>query len=140
MTSSMLVLGASLAPSTALPDHPGLLENLEFQAVGLVIVMGALLAMYLLCAGVGAFFQRVERARLAPRPAAQPAPAVASPEAAQATPTATAAAEVPVVVIAAAVAAAVGGKPHRVVSVAPTSAGWSLEGRRQLLISHQLRK
>jgi len=129
MTLFSALLGATLAPSTALPEHPGLLETLEFQGVGLVIVLGALTGIYLLCAGIGVLFERFQRARLAPR---QVAPA---PEATRAR-----RAEVPVVAIAAAVAAVVGGRPHRVVSVATASAGWSLEGRRQQLTSHQLRK
>jgi hypothetical protein len=74
-TLSLLVLGASLAPSTALPERPSLLENLEFQAVGLVIVLGALFTMYLLCALVGRFSAPSAPARA--RPAAQPAPAAA---------------------------------------------------------------
>lgn len=50
-------------------------------------------------------------------------------------------AEVPLAVIAAAVAAAVG-RPHRLVSVdlAPRQLAWSIEGRRQLLTSHQIRR
>ena len=50
----------------------------------------------------------------------------------------TAADDVPVVVIAAAVATVLA-RPHRVVQVRPVTAGWSLEGRRQQLVSHQLR-
>ncbi len=129
MSPLALVLGAAAAPSTALSADPGLLETLEFQAVGLLIVMGTLFLLYLVCAGIGAAFQAAERSR---RPA--PVQPVASSEPADAAP-----ADVPVVLIAAAVAAVVD-QPHRVVKVEPVAAGWSLEGRRQLLTSHQPRK
>jgi hypothetical protein len=134
------------APSTALPEHPSLLENLEFQAVGLVIVMGALTMLYLICAALGALFRQAERAA-ASRAAAK---RVATTHAAAGDRRDDAAdgvddgvggpadAAIPIAVIAAAVAAVVDG-PHRLVKVAPASAGWSLEGRRQLLTSHQLR-
>jgi hypothetical protein len=119
-------------PSTALPEQASILDILEFQGVGLVIVMGALLMMYLLCAAIGLVFQRLERAR---KPRMAPL-GVVSPGGfgtAQASP------DIPLVVIAAAVAA-VEVMPHRIVEVKPASAGWTLEGRRQLLASHLLRR
>ncbi|MGC4120723.1 MAG: hypothetical protein QM765_40325 [Myxococcales bacterium] len=68
-------------------------------------------------------------------------PAAAAAVAASAPGQAPAADEVPVAVIAAAVAAVVD-QPHRVVSVslATRQSAWSIEGRRQLLTSHQIRR
>jgi hypothetical protein len=137
---------AAAAPSTALPEQPTLLENLEFQAVGLVIVLGALTMLYLICAVLGALFRRAESAAAKRESARRAAPmhddgAPASDEAARADDAAAVASaetEIPVVVIAAAVAAVLD-RPRRLVKVVPVSAGWSLEGRRQLLTSHQPR-
>jgi hypothetical protein len=57
---------------------------------------------------------------------------------AEATARAAPAPELPIVVIAAAIAAVLA-RPHRIVQVRHVTAGWSLEGRRQQLVSHQLR-
>ncbi|MBI5547683.1 MAG: OadG family protein [Deltaproteobacteria bacterium] len=133
MSPLAIILGVAGAPSTALPAHPTLLQNLEFQLVGLVIVMGALLLMYLLCAGIGQLFQRAEGVRKVSVRASEHGAT------AQLEPVPAAVDEVPIVAITAAVAAVVEA-PHRVVEVKPVAVGWSIEGRRQLLTSHQLRK
>lgn len=132
--SPLLPAGVLAAAGPALPPNPTLLENLEFQLVGLVIVMGALTALYLLCAAVGRLFTRLE-AR-APAVAGAPASGAQAPAPAplEDAPTAEHAA-----LIAAAVAATVV-QPHRIVAVKPAASGWSLEGRRQLLTSHQLKR
>jgi hypothetical protein len=131
---SLLPRLLAAAPSTALSERPSVLENLEFQAVGLLIVVGALTALYLICGALGFVFRRLEQTRRAP-PLATGAPHAPDPAPAAAAATAE---EVPLVAIAAAVAAVVC-QPHRLVKVAPPPSGWSLEGRRQLLGSHRLR-
>jgi hypothetical protein len=42
-------------------------------------------------------------------------------------------------VVAAAVHSVIGDRPHRVVSVRSTGAGWAQEGRRQIFSSHRVR-
>jgi uncharacterized protein with LGFP repeats len=130
------------------------LDQLQFLTVGLVIVMGALAALWLLCELTGLFFKRAEAAAAArkleaqakaapaataPAKVAEPKPAVAqAAPAAVAAPAAAPAPEaIPLAVIAAAVAAVIDG-PCRVVEVKPASQAWSLEGRRLQLISHRL--
>lgn len=134
MSSHPLLLAA--APTAGLSESSGILETLEFQVVGLVIVLGALATLYLLCAALGWFFRHANRPAATTQAAAQPAgDGVAAPTEVATEP---GDAPAPVVVIAAAVAAVVA-HPHRLLRVSPAPLGWSLEGRRQLLTSHQLR-
>ena len=119
----------------AIGGHPGLWEDLRYQTVGLVVVLGALAAIWLVLEVVGAGFRRLERARAPVRvdPAARP-PAAADEAA------------IPpevVAVIAAAIHASVD-TPHRIVAVqlADQGAGhtaWSVEGRREIYRSHRVR-
>lgn len=121
---------ATLPPSTALPAHPGLWENLEFQLVGLCIVMGALFGLYLLCAAIGRLFQLAGKQAAARAGRRDVADAALS------------AGTVPhehLAVIAAAIAGFVD-EPHRLIEISPTPDGWSAEGRRQQLASHQTRR
>ena len=129
-----VALGAA-APSTALPDHPGLWENVQFQLVGLTIVLGALSCLYLLCAAVGLLFKSAERAGTSPAVAPADGPGeVVAPDASELAPP-----EVLVVVIAAAVAAVLD-EPYRLVSIDPATGAWATEGRRQIFVSHKLRR
>ncbi len=115
-----------------LPDHPTMVESLEYQVVGLVIVLAALAALWAACAIVGALFRAAGSERLEKK--------VESAAGAQATPPEITA------VIAAAIHATLDGR-HRVLSIhlADTHAvesrihAWSMEGRRHVFASHKIR-
>lgn len=132
MSSIVAGLLTGAAMGQALPAHPTLGENLSFQLVGLTIVLGALYVLYLLCAGVGLLFQRLETRQITRGHATATTMAGNEPAIATAPHD-----DVPIAVIAAAVAAAVE-RPHRLLEVRPQPQAWSLEGRRLITTSHQL--
>lgn len=113
----------------ALVDHPGWIENVEFQSVGLAIVMGTLLSLWFLTAAMGWAFRHAT----ALREAKPEVPA----EGTQSLPTQQ---SVPIAVIAAAVATVLDA-PHHIISVRsePDRAAWTLEGRSRHFASHKLR-
>ncbi|HEY3452015.1 MAG TPA: hypothetical protein VGK67_36990 [Myxococcales bacterium] len=123
MTHSILAAAASCldAALAAAPAQAEISRLSMYLPPGIVVVLGLALLVR-------------ELRKSLPEVEASPA---AGPVAEQAS----AAAEVPIAVIAAAVAAAVD-QPHRIVSVSlePRQLAWSIEGRRQLLTSHQIRR
>lgn len=120
-------------PLAALPDHPGLLENLGFQLNGLIVVFTALALIWGLMELLGACFrQRAASAQLratASLPAAAPVP-----------PAETGTPPGHLVVIAAAVHATLGART-RIVALAPhpDAQDWAAEGRRQIFSTRKVR-
>ncbi|MDA3962644.1 MAG: hypothetical protein PF961_17800 [Planctomycetota bacterium] len=100
-------------------------DVIQFEAVGVIIVLGALGSLWILCELIGLVFKRVEAAAAAKRAAAEPE-YVPHEE------------EVPVAAIAAAVAIALD-RPHRIVAIGAGTSGWSAEGRREHFLSHRVR-
>jgi Na+-transporting methylmalonyl-CoA/oxaloacetate decarboxylase gamma subunit len=125
---------ALLLAATATERIP-FLENLNYQAVGMVIVMGALGFLAVAVAGLGRAIRALEQKLAAPVPVV--ALAVTSPG----TSAAAAAADDPKLyaAIIAAVSVSLGAR-HRVISVTPTElSAWSVEGRRSIFQSHRVR-
>lgn len=117
----------------SLPEQPTLVDNLQYQLTGLLVVLFTLGALSLLVALLGRVISAVEARRTPP-----PAPLVPSaPAAAEAMPGPVFAA------IAAAVSTALG--DHRFVirgvqAVDPReNLAWGAEGRRSIYASHQVR-
>jgi hypothetical protein len=107
---------------------------MNYQAVGLLIMLGALVYLWLTV-------NRLSRTlRLLEQRAAHPVPVPPAPSA-LATPPADAIEEGVVAAIAAAVALVVR-RPHRIVAVHPDAEAqhaWSAEGRREIYHSHKVR-
>jgi Na+-transporting methylmalonyl-CoA/oxaloacetate decarboxylase gamma subunit len=121
-------------PLAALPDHPGLLENLGFQLNGLIVVFTALALIWGLMELLGACFrQRAASAQLRAT-ASLPAPAAPPPPVSSDTPPGH------LVVIAAAVHATLGARA-RIVALAPhpDAQDWAAEGRRQIFSTRKAR-
>jgi len=114
-----------------LPTYPNVGESVAYQLTGLFVVFSALGAIWIVMEIVGALFRRLS-------PAPSPPPSPPAPPAT--TPPAVALDPVLAAVIAAAVHHVING-PHRVVAIHPviTSDDWSLEGRRDIFISHRVR-
>jgi hypothetical protein len=126
-------MGTPLFAVVALPDHPTFLESLTYQATGLFVVFTVLGSIWLIMELLGAVFQRVAAAKVAPLAIPCPDGAdVMAPEI--------------VAVIAAASNEALQGQV-RIVSIVPLTSGpdanplppWSGEGRRQHFASHKVR-
>lgn len=105
---------------------------LQFELVGVIIVLGTLTLLWLLCECIGFLFKRAAAA--AERRAAATAAAQAPPPA-----PADDADEIPVAAIAAAVAYALEQRPHRIVAIGAGTSNWSAEGRREHFLSHRVR-
>jgi Na+-transporting methylmalonyl-CoA/oxaloacetate decarboxylase gamma subunit len=130
--------------AATLPRHPELSASIQYQLVGMAVVIGALASLWLVIALIGSAF----RAAVASAPApvdAQGTPV--SPGALSAAPHAGVDPEI-VAVIAAAVHATLGGG-YLVTSIRPVHhvspednvklLAWSAEGRRQIFSSHRIR-
>ena len=117
-----------IAFASALPDHPGWMQDLQYQLTGFLVVIFALGGIALLVWLAGRVF------------AATSAPKKHRDEVA---PSAAAADEIPgpvLAAISAAVSVALEGRHFVVYNVSPTGRGaWSAEGRRAIYGSHQLR-
>ncbi len=121
-----------------LPEFPSVLESLQFQFTGLIVVFVALGSIWGLLETTGWIFRRLTPLQSG-TPAVQPAPA---PSAAATTPGQAVPAEVPpeiLAVIAAAVHVMTDGQPHRIITVTPhdPSFDWAREGRRAIFASHK---
>lgn len=113
--STMIVASLSMEPTVG--------ELLQFALSGLLVVLVALSALALSCAGIGQLLKLFER----PAPVAR-----------MSTSTSDEATDEMVAVIAAAVSTMLD-RPHRIVHVrglTPEDAAWALEGRRQHHSSH----
>jgi len=150
---------AILLTAVSLPAHPKTLECLEFQGVGLIIVLTALAMLWLICELAGTAFrstsvkqvQAMGGGEVFDDEAERGAVDAAIVAAVHATvgPGARIVSATPVgddPAITAAVAAAVGvvvGPGHRVLSVRvmpdPSRAAWAAEGRRQQFESRKVR-
>lgn len=129
--------------ASAFPEYPSLLETARFQLVGIVIVFIALGLIWVAMSVSGMIFRRLpivvkEKGRDA-SPKETPKAAVSGTGDGAASP------EI-VAVIAAAVHVAVQ-QPHRILSIQvtgehgdhPVLQPWSVEGRRQIFLSHRIR-
>lgn len=131
-----------------------LVQDLIYQSVGMMIVLGALLLIFLLLTLTGRWFHALEQ-RPAPLPAGA-SPSASSSAAAPASPIPTAngpdsphstATDPPVTpeefaAIAAAVHSTLGPDYHITsiqTQMSPELAAWAVEGRRQIFLSHKVR-
>lgn len=113
--------------ASALPAHPGWVENLQFQLTGFLVVIFALGAIAVLIWVAGKIFALAASRQSAPMPQTMessdgkiPGPVLAA--------------------ISAAVSATLEGRHFVVYDVAPSGRTmWSAEGRRAIYRSHQLR-
>ncbi len=110
-----------------LPAQPSLSELLEFQATGLVVVVGALALLWFLLELTGAFFRR--RTAL---PASVPVESAVPDDSIN---------QGVVAAIAAAVHVTLQGRPHQITEIRATDANptWAAEGRRDHFSSHRVR-
>lgn len=119
-----------MPPLANMLESPTLIELVEFQATGLVVVFAALIAIWVFLELLG----RVFRTRV-PVPAAPPArPAAIGGTEPGPGPQVIAA-------ISAAVHVTLRGRPHRIASiqVAGGQTNWAAEGRREHFSSHRVR-
>ena len=129
----MTLLAASMPPPQGFEDI--LARFLPYQALGLVIVLVALTALFGLCALSGRFFTLTARPAKPAKPASPPSPVAASLE------------NDPRVIaaIAAAVSVALEHHTHHIVDIAPAAklppmtSAWAIEGRFQQFSSHKFR-
>lgn len=116
----------------SLPSHPSLLESLQFQGVGLAVVIVALIGLRGLIWLTGICFKT----------AVNSSPKKIATSTGPLSPMPTGMDTELVAVIAAAVNAAVG-TPHKILSIKPVSEAerliWSTEGRRDIFSSHRIR-
>lgn len=127
-------------PSLALtvPADPTFSESLQFQTVGLAVVLSTLVAIWIILELTGMFFRRRQRLqkpiRHSPSPSQAAAPSLTHRE---------------IAAIAAAVHATIKG-PFHILSVQqhddmlrtklnPQQQAWSVEGRRAIFSSHRIR-
>lgn len=111
-----------------LADHPTAMEALQYQFVGLIIVLIALGGLSVACSALSTVFRLAERG-------AKKRTALAADRPAD-------------IAVIAAAAAAVIAEPHRVTTIQLVPEGkqwdvirtaWSMEGRRQIYSSHKTR-
>ncbi len=131
----------TLVPLAQLPDQPTLSEVLGFQLTGLIVVFGALATLWLVLELMGVFFRRRQAQKtIKKQPVAKARTKAAEPPA-PAAPAEDGLSPVTVAAVAAAVHVALGGRPHRVVSIRASngSTSWAAEGRREHFSSHRVR-
>lgn len=112
---------------------------MNFQTVGMLILLGVLVYLWLVVHRLGRTVHQLERRPL-PSVSTPPAPAVPNTPAAP-TPVAEAADAGVIAAIAAAVAVVVR-RPYRIVTIQPDTGAqlaWSAEGRRAIYLSHRIR-
>ncbi len=130
----------SVQPCLAiLPDFPSINQVIGYQITGLAVVFIALGSLWGMMELLGAVFRAKsarEAAAAAAARAAQPAAVTPpTPEPADSSPGQL------IAVIVASVHTALGGRAHKIVAIhAPeASASWSVEGRREVFVSHRVR-
>jgi Na+-transporting methylmalonyl-CoA/oxaloacetate decarboxylase gamma subunit len=120
-----------------LPEYPGVLESLQFQFTGLIVVFIALGSIWGLLETTGWIFRRLSPPASAAPVAQTPAPPDMAP-AVNGAATQEVTPEV-MAVIAAAVHVMTDGSPHRIITVTPHDPAfdWAREGRRAIFASHK---
>lgn len=118
----------------ALDRFPSMSENLVFILTGFIFVILVLACLSIATSLIGSAFKRAEGQPAAATaiPASAPTPASEAEEAPQEE-------EVVPAIVAAAVHMAMGGRPHRIVSIQRKPTNWAAEGRRDIFSSHRVR-
>ncbi|MEO0795857.1 MAG: OadG family transporter subunit [Verrucomicrobiota bacterium] len=138
-------MDASITTTLAmLARHPSFGESIQFILVGFLFVFLVLLILAAVTQVIGLAFR--DQATPAPAKTPKPEPVVAAvaEDALPHPPRTTEELDEEelkriAVVVAAAVHSVIGDKPHRIVSITPTSNTWAQEGRRAIFSSHSVR-
>jgi hypothetical protein len=117
-----------------MPPLPPSFAVMNLQTVGMLIMLGAIVYLWLTVSRLARTVRSLERRTIPPEPAKNaPSPPEIS---------ATAAVDEGIIAAIAAAVAVVVRPPHRIVAIHPdadTQHAWSAEGRRQIYLSHKIR-